>query len=295
LTAPKTGVTIKEENSPRHQARKIMNLSSAARKNFVEELIAFETAAMEVRDRFYAFLVTHDPKGYADYGIYPFANSPAPLWRGYFKLVPYLADVMYDEMAAEPSNSLCFQGPLDKTEIKYAKQAAKTFSSFSDNDKPQGAHPEAEEEIRNLPDSFSPFIEETQNEWNDQRLYINIPDAYLDDPDGWEAEILSAMAKDRELAQNALETLYGAEAASLGFTVTRRGPEDGHDYIKVKLNSADMNESHWEAFKLTVKGETPLLFVSHTTGHIFDTRVPYHGYKNPEKESRTFMGTTTTV
>lgn len=177
-----------------------MKLSSAARKNFVEELIAFENAAMEVRDRFYAFLVTHDPKEYADYGIYPFANSPAPLWRGYFKLVPYLADITADDHAAEPSTALMFQGPLSKTEIEYAKQASDTFSFFSDNEKPSGAHPEAEEAVRNLPDSFSPHIHETQNEWNEQNLYINIPDAYLDDPDAWEAEVLAAMAKDRELA-----------------------------------------------------------------------------------------------
>lgn len=273
-----------------------MNLTAAARKSFVEELVAFETAANEVRDRFYAFLVTHDPKGHADYGIHPFADSPAPLWRGYFKLVPYVEDIRFDERVAEPSNSLRFQGPRDKTEIKYGKQASETFKSMYDSDKPNGAHPDAEEDVRNLPDSWSPFIEETQNEWNDQRLYITIPDAYLDDPDGWEVEVLDAMAKDRELAQNALETLYGSEAAALHFEVTRQGPE-GHeqDYIEVKLNSSDMNESHWEAFKLTSKGETPLLFVSHKTGHIFDTRVAYHDYKAPETESKTFMGTTATV
>jgi hypothetical protein len=180
-----------------------MNLTAAARKSFVEELITFENAAMEVRDRFYAFLVTHDPKGYADYSIYPFANSTAPLWRGYFKLVPYVADVAYDELTAEHSSSLYFQGPLSKTEIKYAKQAAEAFAFFGDNDTPHGAHPEAEEAIRNLPDSFSPDIRETQNEWNEESLYIHVPDAYLDDPDRWEAEVLASIAKDRELAQNA--------------------------------------------------------------------------------------------
>jgi hypothetical protein len=272
-----------------------MNLTAAARQKFVEELVAFETAALEIRDRFYAFLVTHDPKGYADYSIYPFSDSPAPLWRGYFNLVPYVADVMVDELAAEPSNSLCFKGPLDKTEIKYAKQAAEAFRSFSDNDKPHGAHPEAEEEVRNLPDSFSPFIVETQNEWNEQELYINIPDAYLDDPDGWEAEVLASMAKDRELAQNALETIFGEDAASLGFSVSRKGPERDHDYIEVQLNREDMHPQHWEKFKLTSNVETPLLFVSHTTGHIFDTKVPWEGYKNPDKDARTFMGTTATL
>ena len=268
-----------------------MELTAAARKNFVAELVAFETAANEVRDRFYAFLVTHDPKGYADYGIHPFADSPAPLWRGYFKLVPYVADVMYDELAAEPSNSLCFQGPLDKTEIKYGKQASETFRSFLDGDKPSGAHPDAEEDVRSLPESFSPFIEVTQNEWNEQRLYINIPDAYLDDPDGWEAVTCFAMDTDRVLAQKALETLYGAEAANLGSEVTRQGPEGyEHDYIEVKLNTADMKESHWEPFKLTERKHVPVFFISRTSGAMYEGEIPGQSYKNPEKETKTFMG-----
>jgi hypothetical protein len=269
-----------------------MNLTAAARQKFVAELVAFETAAMEIRDRFYNFLVTHDPKGYADYSIYPFAESPAPLWRGYFNLVPYEADAMFDELAAEPSNTLNFRGPLSKTEIKYAKQAAEIFKSSSDNDKPQSAHPEAEEEIRNLPDAWVPFIYETQNEWNEQELYINVPDAYLDDPDHWEATVLASMAKDRELAQNALETIYGAGASTLGFSVSRKGPERDHDYIEVELNKADMQPKHWEVFKLTSDKEVPLLFISHKTGHIFDNMVPWDGYKNPETEARTYIATT---
>lgn len=270
-----------------------MNLTAAARQSFVEELIAFETAALEIRDRFYAFLVTHDPKGYADYNIYPFANSPAPLWRGYFKLVPYLADVMYDELAAEPSNSLCFQGPLSKDELEYAKQAAESVKSMYNTEKPHSGDPDAVEELRNLPDAWTPFIEEIQNEWNEQRLYINIPDVYLDDPDRWEAEVLMAMTKDRKLAQNALETLYGEDAASVDFSVSRKGPYRSTDYIEVALNKDDMQPKHWDVFKLTTNPETPLLVVSHKTGHIFDNHVPWAGYKNPETEARTYMGTTT--
>lgn len=268
-----------------------MNLTSEARKRFVEELVAFETAALEIRDRFYAFLVTHDPKGYADYSIYPFANSTAPLWRGYFNLVPYLADVMVDELAAEPSNGLMFQGPLSVQEIEFSKQAAGNLDDFYDNEHPQPAHPSADEDVLALPEAFTPLIVETQNEWNEQALYINVPDAYIDDPDKWEAMVLEAMAKDRELAQNAVETIYEDDAASLGFSVSRMGPNHDHDYIEVKLNSENMKPNHWEAFKLTGNTETPLLFVSHTTGHIFDNKVPWSGYKNPEKESKSYMRT----
>lgn len=270
-----------------------MNLTAASRQRFVEELVAFETAAMEIRDRFYAFLVTHDPKGYADYSIHPFANSPAPLWRGYFNLVPYHADVTVDELAAEPSNGLMFQGPLSVQEIEFAKQAAGNMDDFYDNEQPHPAHPDADEAVRNLPASFAPSIVETQNEWNEEALYINIPDAYIDDPDSWEANVLEAMAKDRELAQNAVETIYGEDATSLGFSVSRMGPNSDHEYIEVKLNSEDMKPNHWEAFKLTGNTEAPLLFVSHITGHIFDNKVPWSGYQNPEDESRSYMGTIT--
>lgn len=270
-----------------------MNLTAAARQKFVEEMVAFETAALEIRDRFYDFLVTHDPKGYADYSIHPFANSPAPLWRGYFKLVPYSADIMFDELVAEASNSLYFEGPLSKMEIEFANQAARYFKSDSDNEVPSAAHPDAEEKVRNLGETFAPFIHSVQNEWNDERLYIHVPDAYLDDPDKWEATVLEAMAKDRQLAQSAVETIYGEDAASLGFSVSRMGPDSDHAYIEVKLNSEDMKPNHWEAFKLTGNTETPLLFVSHMTGHIFDNKVPWSGYKNPEKESKSYMGTIT--
>lgn len=265
------------------ESKEIMNLTSAARKQFVEELIAFETAATEARDRFYAFLVKHNPVGYADYHIHPFDDSPAPLWRGYFKFEPYFPDVTFDELVAEPSNTLNFKGPLSKTEIRFAKEAEETFASFGDNDKPYGAHPDADEEIRNLPASWSPNIHETQNEWNERSLYINIPDAYLDDPDGWEAEVLAAMEADRVLSQRAVEEVFGEKAEDLSFTVEGEGPLSKLTHVRVEIETESMTPEHWKFFKITDPDDVPIFYVSRVTGLIFEKSHPWRHDENPEQ------------
>lgn len=167
-----------------------MNLTATARNNFVAELIAFQKAANEIRNRFYDFLVAHNPVEYADYQILPFANSTEPLAVGYFELVPYLGDISVDELAAEPSNVLSFKGPLSKFEIKCDREAEDLFRGLYEDDN-------------------MPFIRTTQDEWNDKELYINVPDAYLDDPDGWESTVIAAIASDRQAAEEAMNTPEG--------------------------------------------------------------------------------------
>lgn len=144
-----------------------MELTPAARENFVEEYLAFQTAAEEIRNRFYDFLLAHDPKGLAIYNIYPFENSTVPLPVDYFKLVPHVEDI---------PGYLVFEGPRNEMEIEAAV-------------------------LREIEESDdSPFTHETENYWNpESELYILVPDAYLHNPDGWEEIIRTTLSRIEDL------------------------------------------------------------------------------------------------
>lgn len=255
--------------------KKNMSLSSSERRQFLTELISYNERAYEIRNRFYSFLVEHNPVGYADFGIFPFIESDKPVAVDFLQLeVPNIPFDFDSKRESENTTGLYFHGPMAKDHIQMRKE-------ILDND--FGAYGE--------PDKYYyPNLTTHQVEWNDRPLFLLIPDAYLDDPDGWEARVISAVQDDRMLAEKAVSTLFGSEDITGVRYEVERLQAHTSEYIRISFDKGTLLLAHREIFKTTSPHSPFLVVVSSETKEMFETSYP----STFESEAReNYLGTVT--
>jgi hypothetical protein len=200
-----------------------MSVTSNDRKRLVTELAIFKQHAEEIKERFYKFIVAHDPKGYAYYSISAYPGGYAV--------------------------------PLDMLSLNLSEPASLHFEVMGQDDFP---------------------------------AYMYVPDEYLDDPDGWEARVLEAVAYDRLLAEAAIEAVFGwATASTISFSVERPSGFGGADYITVLLDNETIPNVKWEVFKTLTPLNKARISVSRRNGSVYEGEVPRQTAK-PE-DADTFM------
>lgn len=263
-----------------------MSITSSRRNALREELLAFNREAQEVRDRFHWFLEKHDPRGYADYSIFPFDYSKSALDSTYFNVDvedKFLASVDHFVEDDDPmKNSLLFKGPDSKHEI------ASTAFAYS---------------LGGGQNDEYPTIYKLQNPWNVNKLYIRVPDEYIDDPERWEARVLDSLESDRANAHQVLVHLFGSVNVDVLTYKTALIPYFEKEYVEVHLDRESLAAGHWAVLKgagmdtdaVPVEeldeGETNAVIItfSQTQGSVFLGTAPHKHYTDPA-ESDSYMG-----
>lgn len=120
-------------------------------------------------------------------------------------------------------------------------------------------------------------------------VYMIIPDAYLDDPDAWEEQVLSELAIDREMAERAVKMVFDVGYEEIKYRTERPVIRVERAFVNVILDNDSIPSRKWIVFMNLTPLNRAVISVNRKTGAVFEDYAR-RDYNLPEGENRGFMG-----